>query len=157
MNKNKLTAAKSIITILVIMLFVFTFCSGTSIKMDTERERWRPRLDIPDEEKEGYKVYGSSPAQQLEKAKSLIGYSSFDEALKTLDKIISGNRKTIHSDEAYYLKGKIYSHLLNPKRNYNLAVAAFKLVIDTIPDSDFDKKAEEEIENIRKILEIKKK
>ncbi|MFC1725189.1 tol-pal system YbgF family protein [candidate division KSB1 bacterium] len=155
--KKNLTTATSSFLILLIMILTFAHCSGTSIRMDAEKDRWKPRLNIPEEERDGYKVYGSSPAQQLEKAKSQMAYSSFDDALKILDKIISGNKKTIYSDEAYYLKGKIYSHLLNHKRNYDLAIAAFKLVIDNIPDSDFDIKAEKEIENIRKILQIQKK
>lgn len=141
-----------------LILFLLIFCSGTSISMDGERQRWKPRPDYPrdDEKKVEYQFYGSSPEQQLQKAKSLLAYNNFDEALKVLNKITSSSVKNEYTDEAYFLKGKIYSNLLNPKKNFELALTSFKLVIDNLPESEFDDKAKQEIENVKKIIQLRK-
>ena len=151
---------KKLIAISVHLIIVLSiYCSGTSITMDGERGRWQPRPDYPpdDDKRVEYQIYGSSPEQQIQKAKSLLAYNNFDDALKILNKITSSAVKNKYTDEAFFLKGKIYSNLLNPKKNFELALTSYKLVIDNLPESEFDDKAKQEIENVKKILELQKK
>ena len=85
----KIILQKKLITISVHLIIALSiYCSGTSISMDGERDRWQPRPDYPldDDRRVEYQVYGSSPEQQIQKAKGLLSYNNFDEAKASLAK-----------------------------------------------------------------------
>jgi outer membrane protein assembly factor BamD (BamD/ComL family) len=90
---------------------------------------------------------------EAEKLIGLIGFyygrHRFDEALEVVQKVIANYPGSVYSDNAYYLKGLIYSDTLNYDRDMGKAAAAYRMVLDSLPETEFDKKAREELEKIK--------
>ncbi len=78
-----------------------------------------------------------------------LGRHRFDEALDVVQKVIAGFPRSVYSDNAYFLKGLIYSDNLNFEKDLKKAAAAFRMVLDSLPETEFDRKAERELEKIK--------
>lgn len=79
-----------------------------------------------------------------------MGIGQFEKALEIVQSIISGNAGTVFSDRAYYFKGFTYTNMLFFDRDLEKAAAAFRMVLASDPVTDFDLKAQEMLERIKK-------
>jgi tetratricopeptide (TPR) repeat protein len=78
------------------------------------------------------------------------GRQKFEKALECTQQVLAVQDTTIHSDRAYYNRGRIYADVLNFRMDLKKAAAAFRMVISTPPVSKYDKLAEEELRRIKK-------
>ncbi|MFC1564538.1 tol-pal system YbgF family protein [candidate division KSB1 bacterium] len=92
---------------------------------------------------------------EAEKLVGLIGFylgrHRFVEALEVVQEVVVNYPETEFSDNAFYLKGIIYSHVFNYERDLKKAAAAYRMVIDSLPETEFDKKAQEELDKIKTV------
>jgi len=149
---------KSFIFTSLIIISAHIGCGSSSIMVSGgEDRRWKPRPDFPEQYEQGYRMYGSSPEQQIEKAKYLISIQNFEEALKVLTEVSNKAKRDVYTDQAHFMKGKIYSNIIYKNRDPNKAIKSFEAVIDNRPVTEFDEKAKQEIRNLKKYLQFQKK
>lgn len=89
-------------------------------------------------------------AEEFDKAERYISRGLFTEALAIVQTIINEHSDTMYSDKAYFIKGSIYASMLNFDRDLEKASAAFRMVLASGPESEFDEKAREALDNIKK-------
>ncbi len=93
-----------------------------------------------------------TPENLLKVSKNYSSNGKYKQAESLLKKIIAENQNSKFSDEAYYLLGSIYANVLNRSKDFSLASGYFKKVIENLPETDFDRKAENEIERLKKFI-----
>ncbi|MFC1556352.1 tol-pal system YbgF family protein [candidate division KSB1 bacterium] len=91
-----------------------------------------------------------NPDTLLELAEYYYGRQKFQESLNVVQKVIADHTGTFQSDYAYYLKGMIYADVLNFNMDLRQAAAAFRMVVSSPPESDFDERAQKELERIKR-------
>ncbi|MFC1477107.1 tol-pal system YbgF family protein [candidate division KSB1 bacterium] len=93
----------------------------------------------------------NEPEKVLTLAQSYFGRQQYDEALVCVRLVIGDFEGTLYSDHAYYMRGLIYVDILNFHRDIQKAAAAFRMVISSPPESDFDKLAQTELDRIKDV------
>jgi len=84
------------------------------------------------------------------KAERFVGIGQYKNALEIVQTIISGYAGTVYSDRAYFFKGFTYTNLLFFDRDLDKAAAAFRMVLASDPVTDFDTKAQQMLDHIKK-------
>ncbi len=89
-------------------------------------------------------------ADLFAKTERYVSFDQFDKALSLVQTVISEHPNTVYSDKAYYMRGTIFTHMLNFHRDLDKAAAAFRMVIASDPVSVFDTRAHEALNRITK-------
>lgn len=87
---------------------------------------------------------------EFAKAERFVGIGQYDNALEIVQSIISDHAGTVFSDRAYYFKGFTYTNVLFFDRDLEKAAAAFRMVLASDPVTDFDPKAQQMLDRIKK-------
>lgn len=123
-----------LVFIAVVFLYISCSSGGATRQNRSEEEKLTLRL-----------------GQDFEKAERYISRGLFPEALAVVQSIINDHANTLHSDKAYFMKGSIYTNMLNFNRDIEKAAAAFRMVLASGPESEFDKKARAALDSIKNV------
>jgi len=129
-------------------LLLLYSCASSSASRQAQRIEELKKRDpalLTEEEKLTLRL-----AEEFDKAERYISLGLFTEALAIVQTIINEHSDTMHSDKAYFIKGSIYASMLNFDRDLEKASAAFRMVLASGPESEFDEKAREALDNIKK-------
>ena len=83
------------------------------------------------------------------RAERYISLGQFSEAHVIVQSVIHEHPNTVYADKAYFMKGAIYVNMLNFNRDADKAAAAFRMVIASEPETEFDVKAREMLERLK--------
>ena len=132
---------------LVCVLFFFFCASGSASRQAQQIEELKKRDPALLTEEEKLTLH---LAEEFDKAERYISRGLFAEALAIVQSIINDHSNSLHSDKAYFIKGSIYASMLNFDRDLEKARAAFRMVLASGPESEFDERASEALEWIKK-------
>jgi len=142
--------------IIILYLLVFVSCSsvmssktGVGIKAGGYEEKDQIGAD--------FTFYGKSPEEQIKKAKHLSSLGKFEEAVAVLGAVIKDHKETIFSDQAYLEMGKLYSNILNMKKDFEKAKQYYQGVLHYPPESEYDEMARKALKNLEALLENERK
>ncbi len=111
------------------------------------------RMDVPPEiieTVESPEEISEDPDMLLALAEYNFSRKRYDESLQYVQRVLVGTAETLQTDHAFFLKGMIYASVLNFHQDIDQAAAAFRMVISSPPESDFDKMAEEQLKRLKK-------
>ena len=132
---------------IVCVLFFISCAAGSASRQSQRIEELKKRDPalLAEEEKTELHL-----AEEFDKAERYISRGLFNEALAIVQSIINEHSNSLHSDKAYFIKGSIYASMLNFDRDLEKARAAFRMVLASGPESEFDERAREALERIKK-------
>lgn len=132
---------------IVCVLFFFFCAAGSASRQAQQIEELKKRDPALLTEEEKLTLH---LAEEFDKAERYISRGLFPEALAIVQSIINDHSNSLHSDKAYFIKGSIYASMLNFERDLEKARAAFRMVLASGPESEFDERAREALERIKK-------
>ena len=138
---------KSLLVVCALAILFFS-CAGGSVSSLSQRIdelKDRDKALLTESEKRELQI-----AEEFVHAERYISLGQFSGALEIVQSIIGEYSDTIYSDKAYFLKGLLYANMLNFDRDPDKAAAAYRMVIATGPESEFDEKAKEALGRLRK-------
>ena len=77
---------------------------------------------------------------QFSKANALMEEGDFEASLKENDEVFK-RYPEVFGAQAFFNKGLIHAHPLNPERDYGKAAASFQMVLETFPKSPLKERA----------------
>jgi len=132
----------------IVQLFIvfafFLSCSGAGITVRT------PAAPLTKEDIEAARKIELAMTELFTRAEQHIGRGQYTDALAVIQPVINDYPGTVYSDRAYFMKGAIYADVLNFNRDVEKAAAAFRMVIASEPVTDYDKRAQEMLDKIKK-------
>jgi len=131
---------------IVCVLFLFSCAAGSASRQAQQIEELKKRDPALLTEEEKLTLH---LAEEFDKAERYISRGLFPEALAIVQSIINDHSNSLHSDKAYFIKGSIYASMLNFERDLEKARAAFRMVLASGPESEFDERAREVLERIK--------
>ncbi len=99
-----------------------------------------------------FELHGSKAEAQISQARQLRVDGKYDEAADLLLGVYrSPSTESKYREEALLELSNVHSYLLNPDRDYDVALGYLETLLEEFPETELRKEAEQQIEHVNEL------